>query len=355
MMRDFWVGCLLIGTWSGTAAAQAKPATPAAAPNSPPAADQHDDDTQKPPSATSVAADVPVLTIKGLCAQLTPTAGEDRAKSACQTVVTRAQFEKLIDALHAGKDAQTKRHLAKAYPQFLVMAHEAEQRGLDKQPRLEERLDFARLQILSQELMGQIQEEAARVPERDIEDYYQKNTSEFESASMERIVIPNRTQVKLQSNPQGAEQGKAAEDVMTKEAELLRIHAAAGEDFIKLQKQAYDAAGVSGNNAPNPEMDKMRRRGLPPAHASVFDLKPGQVSQVISDATGHYIYKLDWKGIESLDAVRQEISNTLRGQRVRKMIQSLEQPFTTEVNEAYFGADASVITVPRDWTQEQQF
>ena len=87
-------------------------------------------------------------------------------------------------------------------------------------------------------------------------------------------------------------------------------------------------------------MGKLRRKGLPPAHVSVFDLKTGQVSQVISDATGHYIYKLDWKGAEPVDAVRHEISNILRGERLRKMVQSLQQPFSTEVNEAYFGADA---------------
>jgi parvulin-like peptidyl-prolyl isomerase len=85
----------------------------------------------------------------------------------------------------------------------------------------------------------------------------------------------------------------------------------------------------------------MRRKGLPPAHASAFDLKPGQVSPVITDATGHYIYKLDWKRVESLDAVRTEISNALRGERLRKMVQSLEEPFTTEINDAYFGADSA--------------
>ena len=62
---------------------------------------------------------------------------------------------------------------------------------------------------------------------------------------------------------------------------------------------------------------------------------------MISDATGLYIYKLDWKGTELLDAVRSEISNTLRAQRVRKMIQSLQQPYTTDINEGYFGADTS--------------
>ena len=276
----------------------------------------------------AVAADAPVLTIKGLCAS----AESDHPKSPCQTVITRAQFELLADALHT--DPQTRHHFAKAYPQFLVMAHQAEQRGLDKQPRFQAKLNFARLQILSQELMSQIQEDAAKVPEADIEDYYRKNPGQFESLSVERIVIPNRV------NQQNAEPGHEAEDAMAKEAELLRTRAAAGEDFSKLQKQAYDAAGVSGNNQPNPSLGKMRRRGLAPAHASVYDLKPGEVSPVISDPTGHYIYKLDSKGIESLDAVKKEISNTLRAQRARQMIQSLQQPFTTEVNQAYFETGA---------------
>lgn len=336
MLRACWIACLLMGNMAWT---QTKPASSADTPNSPSTAGPPDSDTQKPPSTTAISGNVPVLTINGLCAQLTPAAGEAPAKSVCQTVVTRAQFESLIDALQAGQDAQDKRRFAKAYPQFVVMAHEAEKRGLDKQPRFGEKLEFARIQMLSQELMAQIRAEAAQVPERDIQDYYRQNASEFEVANLERVVIPGRTQVKSPSKQLGVEQGQAAEDVMTKEAVLLRLHAAAGADFATLQKQAYAAAGIGGNNPPNPKMDKMRRRSLPPAHASAFDLKPGQVSPVISDATGHYIYKLDWKGIEPLDAVKQEISNTLRAQRVRKMVQSLEQPFTTEVNEAYFGAE----------------
>jgi hypothetical protein len=72
-------------------------------------------------------------------------------------------------------DAESKRHLAKACPQFLVLAHEAEQRGLDKQPRFEERLDFAKLQILSQELMRQVQQEAAQAPAGDVEAYYRND------------------------------------------------------------------------------------------------------------------------------------------------------------------------------------
>jgi hypothetical protein len=131
----------------------------------------------------------------------------------------------------------------------------------------------------------------------------------------------------------------ATRDTLKKEAETLRARAVAGEDVSRLQKEAYDAAGVSGNTAPNPGLRDMRRRSLPLTHAAVFDLKPGEVSPVISDTTAHYIYKMDSKGMVPLETVRKEIWNMLRRQRSQKMIESVQQPFNTEVNSAYFGAD----------------
>lgn len=320
-MRDLALVCLLVGTMAWPTAS---------------AVEEQDRNENGSISAPNVAQEAPVLTIRGLCPhptlQLTGSAN-------CQTVITRAQFEKLVDAIQPEMDAQTRRHLARAYPQYLEMAHEAEQRRLDQQPRFGERLAFARLQILSQELIREIQEEAARVPAKDIADYYQKNSAEFELYNFERIVVPLRRRANTQANGQSTEPGMQVVDDMSKEAEALRVRAAAGEDFAKLQKEAYEVAGMSGNSEPNPSLSKTRRRGLPPAHASMLDLKPGQVSPVISDVTGHYIYKLDSKEIEPLDSAKQEITNALRQQRVQQMIQSVEEPFTTEVNSAYFGAD----------------
>jgi hypothetical protein len=59
-------------------------------------------------------------------------------------------------------------------------------------------------------------------------------------------------------------------------AESLRARAAAGEDFAKLQKEAFEAAGMK-MDSPTVTMPKVRRTGLPPAHAAVFDLKVGEV------------------------------------------------------------------------------
>lgn len=293
-------------------------------------ANDDDDKPAKNVQASKVAPDDTVLTIKGLCLQ--EGAGD---KAGCLVTVTRAQFEKMVKAIQPTMDKQSQQHLAKSYPQFLVMAQEAEKRGLDKSPEFEERLRFARLQILSQELVHQLQDESAKVPDKDIEQYYQQHSGEYEEATVERVVIPNRREAKPGTAPSSED-----EQAMTKEADALRVRAAAGESFAKLQKEAYEFAGVSGNTEPNPSMGKLRRRGLPIAHASVFDLKAGEISQVISDATGHYIYKIDSKETQSLDDVKPEITSVLRRARMQALIRNIEQRVTTDENHAYFGPPA---------------
>jgi len=72
----------------------------------------------------------------------------------------------------------------------------------------------------------------------------------------------------------------------------------------------------------------------------VFDLQTGGVSQVLSDSGGLYIYKLDSKSMETLDDARAEIHNMLQSQRMKEMMDKIESPISTEINEAYFGTDA---------------
>jgi len=81
----------------------------------------------------------------------------------------------------------------------------------------------------------------------------------------------------------------------------------------------------------------VRRTGLPPAHAAVFDLKVGEVSAVISDNGGHYVYKVVSKEVLPLDQVTGEIHNTLKSQRLKEMMDKYQNSYHAETNEAYFG------------------
>ena len=127
-----------------------------------------------------------------------------------------------------------------------------------------------------------------------------------------------------------------AEQAMTKLAESLRARAAAGEDFAKLQKEAFDAAGMK-IESPTVSLPNVRRSGLPPAHAAVFELKAGEVSQVISDSGGHYIYKVNSKSELTLDQATNEIRSKLQNDRTREMMDKVNNSFKVETNEMYFG------------------
>ncbi len=199
---------------------------------------------------------------------------------------------------------------------------------------------FARMQILTQQLTHRVQEEAAKVPEQAIADYYQKNPESFTQYGLERIYVPRLKQEPPPSQKLSAEAEQErqtnAEAEMTKLAEALRARAAGGESFAALQKEAYQSSGLK-SNPPNASMGKIRWTGLPPGHEAVFSLKVGDVSQVLSDAGGHYIYKLDSLSMETLADAKDEIHNVLQSQRTKELMDKIQGPFSTEVNDAYFG------------------
>lgn len=328
-MRYLPMACLVLA--SSLFWAQEPASTPRMAP-----APQHpkstldDDQTGLPASAAKVAPAEIVITVKGLCGA--PATGSD--PKPCMTEISREQFEKLADALLSNQSKAKVLQLAKSYPDLLALARAAESRGLDKDERVQERLAFTRLQILSQELLRQIDEETANISQSEIEEYYKSHLSRYESATLDRIYVP------LRKNQQP---GSEAE--MEKVAEGLRTKAAGGGDFFSLQKEAFNAAGVT-DVPPNPSLGQMRRNDLPPTQGSAFELKSGEVSQVISDTTGHYIYRLESKQVQPLDKAQEDIRRMLRREHREKAIQAIQQGVSATLNPDYFGADEKSEPVP---------
>ena len=309
------------------------------------------------PAPPTVNPDDPVVTIKGFCTDSSLTG------DACKTVITKAQFEKLADTLQPGMSPAMRRQLATAYARMLTMSSAAEKRDLDKTPHFEEATHFARMQILSQELGKALQADSGNVSDADIQDYYTKNQGNFEQATFIRIFVPHTKRVETPAPPvkkattakAGAdadkaktstatkpaskkltpeEQQKLGEEAMKKEAAKLRTQLIAGDDPEKLQKAAFMAGGLPGTPPP-PKMEKVRRTSLPPAHQAVMELKEGEVSEVISDPSGNYIYKMVSKETMPLDSVKTEIKNTISAQRYREAMQKFQN--NADLNDAYFG------------------
>jgi hypothetical protein len=66
-------------------------------------------------------------------------------------------------------------------------------------------------------------------------------------------------------------------------------------------------------------------------------LKPGEVSQVISDNGGHYIYKMNSKSEVPLDQAKNEIHGKIQNDRMRADMEKLNSSFQSTPNPEYFG------------------
>jgi hypothetical protein len=241
----------------------------------------------------------------------------------CKTIVTKAQFEKLVDALNSQMSASARRRIAESYPGLLLFADKARELGLDQDPR------FA-------EMNRYFEQQASHISDADVEQYYKENAIRFEHAELLRIFIPKHPQLS-RTTASGEESSTTIDSPMQRVAEKIHARAAAGEDFQQLQKEAFEAVGIA-SESPNVSMGKMAATRLPLNHQKVFELEPGGVSDVIADPSGYYIYKAVSKQLVPLSQASKEIRKSIVSQRVQDSTAALNKSIKSELNEMYFGA-----------------
>ncbi|HLK32375.1 MAG TPA: peptidyl-prolyl cis-trans isomerase [Terriglobales bacterium] len=350
-----WLSPLL---FASLALGQGAPATSAARPGArlaPAAQRQQRQDPDEAPAPKVPLSAVPesaaVVTINGLCSSPTAATSANSAKTTaksataskadCKTVLTRAQFEKLADALNPQMPLTVKRQLAEAYPRMLLFAKKAHQVGLDKDPQFQEMQRFANMQLLAQYYTRNMEKKAGDVPDTEVQKFYNDNPTQFQEAEMLRIFVPKAKQHAAGPGSSTPSKSDAAADEAAMKATAEKIHseAVAGGDFQKLQKEAFDAAGIQ-SQSPSVSLGKITHEGLPTNHQKVFDLQAGQVSELLDDPGGFYIYKVVSKQLIPLNQAKGEIRNYLKQQAYRKQIQEMISSVQPELNQTYFGGQA---------------
>ena len=328
-MRIYYCA-LIVASFTSLALAQTSPTPRSDAPSEQPEHQRHEDnDEPAPASAASVPPDSPIITIEGMCDH------PDSAASACKTIVTKVQFEALVEALNPQMPATAKRQLAESYPHLLLFANKARELGLDQDPRFADALRFASIQLLAQRLNRYFEEQASSISDSDVEKYYNGNAIKFEREELLRILVPKQTGQARKALP--GENSSTAIDSSMLVAEKIQTWAAAGEDFQQLQKEAFEAAGIS-SGSPHVSTGKIAAAGLPLSHRKVFEMEPGQVSDVIADSSGYYIYKVVSKQMVPLAQASKEIRKSMASQRFQDATASLAKSMKPELDPMYFGA-----------------
>jgi parvulin-like peptidyl-prolyl isomerase len=284
-----------------------------------------------PPSSTLpvIPQEVPesgaVITLQGLCPGTAgPTTG-----AGCKTVVTRAEFEKLINTLNPDMPQNSRQMIAQQYAKALVLQNLAERQHLEDTQHFKDMMELMRTQVLAQELVKQAQDKAKPTPS-EVDEYYKQHEQNYEQAALKRLYIPK-------SKPSLKADEKQPSDAELKlEADKFRARVVGGEDFDKLEKEIYEASGLKTPPPPT-SIPNWRRSMVPPAQASIFDLKPGEVSQPLIQPEGIYIYKMESRKTIPLNDVRAEIEQTLQKEKLTAGLDSVMNSVKPELNENYFG------------------
>jgi hypothetical protein len=328
-MTRLLLTCLLLGTM---AQAQ-KAASPGGAPGSAPQPSPSVSPSAKPQTLISANPDrptQPVITVKGVCSPKKPLPG--RQVPPCATVITRQQFEKLLDAVNTSDQkipANMRRNLATAYVDLLALSQAAEKAGTENDPRFLAVMQLVRLRTLGDVYRRSLEEKYRNPPPDEILAYYNENRAKYEEVTLSRIFIPSKNP----SAPNKDEWDKKAKQT----ADEMRERGAKGEDFGKLQPAAFTALGLT--TTPPTSAVGARRRGMlaPQQEQEIFALKAGDVSKVEQEAAAYIVYKVESTQTLPMDRVKDEISRELLRQKMDKALREINSSVHAEFNDDYFG------------------
>jgi hypothetical protein len=287
----------------------------------------------------AVPPDAPVVTLDGVCEPSHTTTAKKSA--ACKTVLTRAQVETLMGMLAPG-NPDAKNQFTVSYARLLAASTAAEKQHLDKDPmvaqELEAKLKFVRMQVLTEAYYKKIEFEADKVDLAQMQKYYNDHLSAFDEGEVQRITFPQSARTISGTSLDPA--------VVKAEAEGMRQRAVAGEDFDSLQRTAFTELGISAPILPITRLDKARRANLTFGQGKVFDLQPGDVTEVMDSVEGMVILKLVSKHSASFDSVEPEIRAVLREARVREQLETASKKIKGDFNLAYLGATTDPVLFP---------
>ena len=176
--------------------------------------------------------------------------------------------------------------------------------------------------------LGKLREQTA-VTQADLERYYDDHRDQFR--------VPDRVnvrhiQVKLpEPGPDGKLDPKAVEAARAKAEDILR-QLKAGADFAALAKKYSDDPGSKDNGGSLGWME--RGRTSAEFDQAAFSLAKGQVSDVVRDALGFHVIRVDDKQsahIQSLDEVKAQIEPQVKEEKAGRAADALVTALQSEL------------------------
>jgi peptidyl-prolyl cis-trans isomerase C len=248
------------------------------------------------------------------------------------TEVRQSSFEAALASLPPDYQAfvaqQGKRAFADDYVRMMVLAQDAVNRKLDKDPKVAAQLALVHDNTLASALVQRIEE--TTVPtEPEIAARYESKKSTLETADARHILIAFKgSKAAKPGNEMTEEQAKA-------KAEAIKAKIVGGADFGELAKTESDDtfSGAQGGSLGAFARGQM----VPEFDAAAFSFEVGKVGEIVRTEFGFHVVEVTRRGAPPIDEVREQLTTELRGELVQKKVAELTDKVKVTMDDAYFG------------------
>ena len=231
---------------------------------------------------------------------------------------TMGQYRAIYSALPGNQQAmaQNRRLFLEEFALMRKLAHMAEEEKLDQTSPAKELLEYYRMLFLSQaKLQHEVQNQ--NVAPEEIAKYYAANKEHYKEVKVKTIYITF-------SKAQASQVSNSGKKVLTEEeakakAEKLVAEARAGADFVKLARENSDDAPSREKDGDFATLKAAEREKLPaPVANAILALKQEEISDVIAQPNGFYIFRADQVTYRPEAEVQGEIMTNLQQEHFRQ-------------------------------------
>jgi hypothetical protein len=256
--------------------------------------------------------------------------------------ITRAQYESTIGEIEPKVDPdkaeaaeKDRRKFGDDYASVLMLSQQATANHLDSSPDVRQKLEVARLQILSDAQFAILMSQSKASPE-EISRYYDAHLSDYDRVRLRRLFI-----WKVGGGSKNT-RGLPAEDAKARSAAILQASASGG-DPVKLAQVFKDSdLGIF-----DAQPLTFERGQLPATLDKVaFTIKPGQWAEA-EDTPDHLILiYLVARDRQPLPEVASLIEKLVQGEKMQVKLDELKKKTGIWMDESYFGSGSAVAKDP---------
>lgn len=302
------------------------------------------------------------LLCASLCVSLWAQAPAEDPSKVVATVagkdVTGAEVQKMlstfdpqmIQAFH-----QNPLDLLSRYFLVLHLAGEAEQAKLLEKSPYKEQYEALKLQLLSNARVNEENNAFPVTPEM-IDSYYKDHSAQYQQARIKVISIAYAGQVASKGTDAAALEAAAKDALVAAHAKRSEGEARAlAEDIVKQLRGGADFAKLvaqysedATSKAAGGDFGFIKAVSEYPAEFknAVFALQPGEISEPIRQPTAYYIVRLEEKGTQPVDEVREPIVHAIRNEHFNEWMKGMNASYQAVIKDTDFFKALGVSALP---------